>query len=308
MAGWFPLGDDDRRRFEEAARAYAPDVPVHILDGNDPSVVARCWAAADIFLLLSDTILETFGQAVVEAMAAGLPLVVSDWDGYRWIVRDGVDGFLVPTLGAPSGPLGQTLGLLQQLGLADFAQYAGSVAQHTAVNIGRAAAALGRLMASPGLRRTMGAAGRSRARHEFSWPVVVAQYAELFDELEGRRRPGRPDGAPSGGRTNPLRGDPFADFGGLPTQVLDDDLVLRFAPGFQVTDMSLGGTELDRMFAGMRGSEAEAQQVVAQLAGTVSLPVHEVLASFASARRPFVAMTLVWLAKVGVLDWLPAQR
>ena len=91
MAGWFPNGAADRARYEQAHRRHAPDVPLHLLDGNDQQLVARCWAGADIFLLLSDTILETFGQALVEAMAAGLPLVVSDWDGYRFIVHDGVE-------------------------------------------------------------------------------------------------------------------------------------------------------------------------------------------------------------------------
>jgi glycosyltransferase involved in cell wall biosynthesis len=230
LAGWFPLGDDGRRRFEQAARSYAPDVAVHFLDGNDPSLVAQCWAAADIFLLLSDTILETFGQALVEAMAAGLPLVVSDWDGYRWIVRHGVDGFLIPTLGAPAGPLGESLGLLQQLGLADFAQFAGSVSAHTAVHVGRATEALSRLVASADLRQTMGAAARTRAREVFAWPVIAAQYLDLFDDLTERRRRAAGD-VVSAHRSNPLRGDPFADFRALPTQVLDDDLVVRLAPG-----------------------------------------------------------------------------
>ena len=130
LTGWFPGGDEDRHRFAEAAQLYAPQVPTTFLDGNDAEVVASCWAGADIFLLLSDTILETFGQALVEAMAAGLPLVVSDWDGYRFIVRDGVDGFLVPTLGAPGGPLGETLALLQSVGQIGYPQYAGAVAEH----------------------------------------------------------------------------------------------------------------------------------------------------------------------------------
>ena len=33
----------------------------------------------------------------VEAMASGLPVIVSDWDGYKETVRDGVDGFRIPT-------------------------------------------------------------------------------------------------------------------------------------------------------------------------------------------------------------------
>ena len=32
-------------------------------------------------------------------MAAGVPLVVSDWNGYRDLVRNGIDGFRVPTRG-----------------------------------------------------------------------------------------------------------------------------------------------------------------------------------------------------------------
>ena len=39
---------------------------------------------------LADNIQETFGLTPVEAMAAGLPCVMSDWDGYRDTVRDGV--------------------------------------------------------------------------------------------------------------------------------------------------------------------------------------------------------------------------
>ena len=54
MAGWFPGGDSDHRRYQEAARCHAPDVPVHFLDGKNSEVVRCCWAAADLFLSLVD--------------------------------------------------------------------------------------------------------------------------------------------------------------------------------------------------------------------------------------------------------------
>ena len=65
--------------------------------GQDPAVRFGAWHAADVFLSLPDNIQETFGLVVVEAMASGLPVVGSDWDGYRDLVVDGETGFLVPT-------------------------------------------------------------------------------------------------------------------------------------------------------------------------------------------------------------------
>ncbi len=52
---------------------------------------------ADVFLAPTDNIQETFGLTPIEAMAAGIPQVVSDWDGYKDTVRDGVTGFRIPT-------------------------------------------------------------------------------------------------------------------------------------------------------------------------------------------------------------------
>lgn len=55
------------------------------------------YGAADIFVAASDNIQETFGMTLLEAMAAGLPVVAAEWDGYREIVRHGETGLLVPT-------------------------------------------------------------------------------------------------------------------------------------------------------------------------------------------------------------------
>ena len=61
------------------------------------------WSAADVFTSLSDNIQESFGLTPIEAMASGLPVLVSDWDGYRDTVTHGAEGLVVPTVMPPAG-------------------------------------------------------------------------------------------------------------------------------------------------------------------------------------------------------------
>jgi len=56
--------------------------------------IAQLFASADVFLFPS--LQEPFGLVVVEAMAAGIPVIVSESGSFPELVRDGIDGFLVP--------------------------------------------------------------------------------------------------------------------------------------------------------------------------------------------------------------------
>jgi hypothetical protein len=308
LAGWFPHGAEDQRLYEQAANALAPDVQVTVLNGANPELLAQAWAAADVFLSLVDNIQETFGLAPVEAMAAGLPVVVSDWDGYRYTVRDGVDGFRIPTLISSAGDPGERLAHHHSLELVTYQAYAGAVAQHTAVHIGRAAAALAQLADSLELRQRCGAAGQRRARELFDWPVVVQHYNALFAHLAERRVQALRDGVACGPtRIQPSRGDPFADFSGFASSALDAELRLRLAEGMAPADLQpLLAVELNRMYADVRGNEAETQALLEALecSGPAGRSVQELLALSPQPRQPYVANTLAWLAKLGLLDWL----
>jgi glycosyltransferase involved in cell wall biosynthesis len=55
-------------------------------------------ACADIFISLSDNLQESFGINLIEAMAMGLPVLCTDWDGYKDIVDEGVTGYRIPTV------------------------------------------------------------------------------------------------------------------------------------------------------------------------------------------------------------------
>jgi D-inositol-3-phosphate glycosyltransferase len=302
MTGWFPT-ERDRTRYETAARAAAPDVTVRLLDGNDRELLGELWAASDIFLSLVDNIQETFGITPLEAMAAGLPVVASDWDGYRHTMRDGVEAFLIPTLGGPPGPLGATMAARHVLEIDSYQTYVGTVAQFTAVHVGRAAEALEALIRAPELRRRMGQAGRARVAEAFDWPVVIGQYKALLDELAAIRT-AAPDPAVRR-KTNPAKGDPFADFAAFASRVSHLDLPLKATPGFDAGDvLQTEAIELDQAFGYWRATLEECAEAFRLVAEGKASTMREVLFAFPQDRRRALELGVMWLAKQGFLDWL----
>jgi glycosyltransferase involved in cell wall biosynthesis len=75
-----------------AAVSTAPGVRVHRLQANSPELRAL-YATAELFVMPSSA--ETFGIATVEAMAAGLPVIVGDTGAAREIVDENLTGWLV---------------------------------------------------------------------------------------------------------------------------------------------------------------------------------------------------------------------
>ena len=134
-------------------------------------------AAADILVMPTDNTQETFGLSLVEGQAAGLPIVASCYDGYKDIVRDGIDGFLVGTIGLSSDPLSAWFDLMDQ----NVAQLFQS--QAVAIDLEQLADRVIALVNTPGLRAAMGAAGRTHADAEFRFSRVIGRYEEAWDEL-----------------------------------------------------------------------------------------------------------------------------
>jgi len=110
-----------------------------------PAAMARL-AAADVFCLPS--IYEGLPLAILEAMAAGLPVVATAVSGNPEAVEDGVTGLLVPPESATA--------------LAD---------------------ALIKLLADPERRRAMGEAARARVAERFSIDRIAAEHLALLHHL-----------------------------------------------------------------------------------------------------------------------------
>ncbi|MDP9342207.1 MAG: glycosyltransferase family 4 protein [Actinomycetota bacterium] len=135
-----------------AVDALPPEVRsrVTMLGAVPHAALPAYHAAADVYVApaLGQ---ESFGMVLVEAMAAGVPVVASDIAGYREVVHNGEDGLLVP----PGDP----------------AALAGAVR---------------RVLEGPGLSTHLREAGRTRAQ-AYSWDRVTEQIESIYAEVLGHR-------------------------------------------------------------------------------------------------------------------------
>ena len=178
------------------------------------------WPGADVFLSLADNIQESFGLAPIEAMASGLPVVATDWDGYRDTVTNGVEGFLVPTLTPPPGA-GSANATRYLAGEDSYGSFIAGASQTTAVDVEAVTDALHELAVNTDLRHRMAEAGVQRAESIYDWRYVIPAYETVWEELAGRRAKGAESAARSPHRAaHPLRPDPYRMFAGFPTEHL----------------------------------------------------------------------------------------
>ncbi|HKO56476.1 MAG TPA: glycosyltransferase family 4 protein [Thermoanaerobaculia bacterium] len=82
------------REHHAAVRALLGGAPVELLDWMPAADLVRVYDRHGVFLFPS--YFEGFGKAFLEAMSRGLVVVASDVGGMRDLIRDGVNGFLVP--------------------------------------------------------------------------------------------------------------------------------------------------------------------------------------------------------------------
>ncbi|MET0271916.1 MAG: glycosyltransferase family 4 protein [Phenylobacterium sp.] len=221
--------------YRSAVAQFCPDVRAVFVDGADADLYRKAWAAADVFMSLADNIQETFGLTPLEAMAAGLPLIVTDWNGYKETVRAGVDGYRIPT-GAPAPGAGEAIGRASEVGILDYDFYVSRTSTTVALDMGVLVDRLSDLVSDPALRRRMGEAGRRRAREIYDWSAIYPQYQALWTELNAIRCKDRDDSVgeawiAAAPRVAPARRDPFEAFKDYPTALIGPDTIVSLTPG-----------------------------------------------------------------------------
>jgi glycosyltransferase involved in cell wall biosynthesis len=145
----------------KAAAIVGPSIRLHVYgDGPDRERIERSIASDNVTLhgaiarpqavlagagaLVLPSLAEGFGLVLIEAMAAGVPVIATDVPGIRDVVRDGVTGLLVPPANPPA-----------------------------------LAAAIRRVVEDDALRRSLVGAARNDLPR-FSWPAVLAEYRRVL--------------------------------------------------------------------------------------------------------------------------------
>ncbi len=303
-SGWAE-SEKAEAEFHAETQKLCPSVHYRHLDGRKEDVRFSIWSVGDFFISFSDNIQETFGLTPIEAMSAGLPCVVSDWDGYKDTVRHGKDGFRVPTI-TPRPGLGLDIAYGFENGWINYDNYVGAVAQYTAVDLAEAERGILALVVNDDLRRRMGEAACAQARAIFDWSAIIPQYQALWGEQNSRRLAA---GTPKRRRANPMRPDPYAMFADYPSRRLSRQDTLALIPGMtSAAAMQRLDGPLARYSSYNRPSHAEVETVLAFLAGRQAVTVADVLENFPARRRSFIERGLLWFARHDVLVIIPDRN
>lgn len=135
--------------WETLARETGVRDRVHFVGEVPDEALPAYYHAADLFVLPASARSEAFGTVLLEAMAAGLPLITTEvGTGTSWVNQHGQTGLVVP----PRTPSA----------LAD---------------------AINTLLNQPEARRAMGEAARQRATQEFDVAQMVARVEQVYEEV-----------------------------------------------------------------------------------------------------------------------------
>ncbi|HED16098.1 MAG TPA: glycosyltransferase [Gammaproteobacteria bacterium] len=93
-------GAADNPQYIQLLQQQSQGLPVRVVQNVSDEQKQHLYQQSHVMFSPSDNYQETFGLTVIEAKRQGCVPVVSDFDGYRDLVEDGVDGRLLPTCAA----------------------------------------------------------------------------------------------------------------------------------------------------------------------------------------------------------------
>lgn len=148
-----PENDDYGQQVRRWVAEYGLNDAVRFVDHLDGPAVLQAYVDADVFVLPSYT--ENFGMTVVEAMACGLPVVISDQVNIHTEVAASGGGLV------------------------------------TRCDVDEVAGAVTGLLEDENRCRIMGQAGRHAAQAQYAWPAIVEALTHEYETVIARARRGR---------------------------------------------------------------------------------------------------------------------
>lgn len=176
-------GSDPTGRYSRAimslAREFGVSSFVTCLEKISGSERPYIYSAADVFLGLSDTVNESFGLTIVEALACGVPVIAADWNGYKETVEHGYNGFKVPVIWSSRIRDLEAHQLLMSNSTSMFA-----LSQSVAIDLAALSARMVDIIQSGRngklARMSKNAVASSR---KYSWQSVIPRYEALWENL-----------------------------------------------------------------------------------------------------------------------------
>lgn len=144
-------GGPRRGELEERSKSLGLERRVRFLGVRDD--VARLLHVSDVLVLPSHDVVETLPLAVLEAMAAGVPVVASRAGSIPGLIRDRVDGILIEP--------------------ADAVELAEGIAY---------------ILGNPAAARAMADSARARVAQRYSIERMVERYQDLFEALAAGKK------------------------------------------------------------------------------------------------------------------------
>jgi starch synthase len=297
MVGYF-VPSEAEAQFKKLAGDICKKATVTFIAANDARFPDGLWAMGDIFLSLTDNMQESFGLTPIEAMAAGLPRVISDWDGYRDSVTDGEDGFLIRTTQPPAGN-GFDLTMQVLNGREVYGGFLAKAALTTTVDAEQAGERIAQLIADKNLRASMAAKARTRCEANYDWRHIIPAYENLWRDL-AQRRAKTPPPPIAWKSALPSLPDPYTMYASYPTSALAESDRITLDANFEQIKI-LWRHELNTYANDTLIAANDIPILLGWLSEAGEVTIGDVFGRFSALDRPHLWRTLGWLQKLGIV-------
>jgi glycosyltransferase involved in cell wall biosynthesis len=268
---------------------------VYLVTNFETELKQYLYGSADIYISLSDNLQETFGISVIEAMGAGMPVVVSDLNGYKDLVTHGKTGYKVPTLWTDRFDMAELADIM------NFRTMQIMLAQCMVVDVEKLYEYLNTLINNQDLQISIGKEGRKTVQKKFRWSTIIGQYESLWDTLfeQSQSYEGNIEQ-----RTNPFLNDYLNNFSHYSTSTVNEDYLCVITNEGRET-INSGKTPIPYTDIGTLLNSKVVLEIL-KLLIKKKLCIHDILKKIAGPKETEEPLyTLLWMAKYGLITIVP---